>query len=204
MAGHDVRTVLDVGANVGRFVRKIRRVLPEATIYAFEPLAACHATIVGEFAGDPRVRALNIALGDENGQTVIHHSAHSPASSLLPMSERHRRTYPHTAASSDETIRVRPLDAVAGELDIRPEVLVKMDVQGYEDRVIRGGRETLSRSRVLLMETSFVELYEGQLLFDGLYDLLRPMGYAFRGFTRQAKDPASGAVLFGDAIFIRA
>ncbi len=199
---HDIRTVLDIGANTGQFASRMRTVLPEARIYSFEPLADCYAKLQERFAGDDRFTGYNCALGEAEGSAVIHRSAHSPSSSLLPMAELHRTQYPHTAETRDETITVRTLDGLAGELSLEPNVLIKVDVQGFEDRVIRGGQATFAQARVLLMEISFQELYEGQSLFDGVYDLLGPMGFAFHGFHRQAQRPLDGAVLFADAIFL--
>lgn len=147
--------------------------------------------------------AFNFALGEADSTTVIHRSEHRPASSILPHSELHKRVYPHAAQSQTQNITIRPLDAVAAELDLAPNLLVKIDVEGYEDRVIRGGMRTIASAKVVLMEISFQKLFDGQVLFDGLYDLLRPMGFAFRGFQRQAQDPASGEVLFADAIFLK-
>jgi len=198
-----IRTVLDVGANVGRFAAKMRAVLPDAKIYAFEPLAECYGGLTQRFAGDVNVEVLNFALGECEGSTTIHHSTHSPASSLLEMSSLHKRLYPHTVDGRQETIIVRPLDSVAGELAITPNMLIKVDVQGYEDRVIRGGAETFSRADVVLMETCFQKLFDGQLLFDDLYDLLRPMGFSFRGFLRPGRTDSNGRLVFADSVFIK-
>ena len=119
------------------------------------------------------------------------------------MSSLHKRLYPHTVDGREETVTVRPLDSVAGELQITPNMLIKVDVQGYEDRVIRGGVETFSRAGVVLMETCFQRLFDGQLLFDDLYDLLRPMGFSFRGFLRPGRTDSNGRLVFADSIFMK-
>jgi hypothetical protein len=92
---------------------------------------------------------------------------------------------------------------VAAELDLTGNYLAKLDVQGFEDRVIRGGMKTLGAAKVIMMEITFQRLYEGQLLFEGLYDMLRPLGFTFHGFQRQAQHPQTGEVIFADAIFLK-
>ena len=199
----NIQTVLDIGANKGQFAGRMRHALPNAQLYCFEPLKDCFEQLTNRFRGDGRFQAFPFALGDAEGTAVIRHSVHSPASSLLPMSDLHKQVYPETVAFESEEIQIRTLDQAIAGLGLTPNVLVKIDVQGYEDRVIRGGQKTLATAKAVLMEVSFRKLYEGQLLFDGLYDLLRPMGFVFSGFQGQAQDPQSGEVLFGDAIFIR-
>lgn len=198
-----IRTVLDIGANIGQFAGRIRHALPDAQVYSFEPVKDCYDQLTSKFEGDARFRAFPFALGESESTAVIHRCAHRPASSLLEQSDLLKRAYPQAAAAEAENITIRVLDDVAATLDLAPNILVKIDVQGYEDRVIRGGQKTLAAAKVVLMEISFQKLYEGQLLFDGLYDLLRPMGFAFRGFQGQAQAPDTGEIIFADAIFLK-
>jgi hypothetical protein len=80
---------------------------------------------------------------------------------------------------------------------------VKIDVQGYEDRVIAGGDAVISRSKAMIVEVSFQELYEGQPLFDDIYQRLKQKGFAYMGNLYQLLNPADAAVLQADALFVR-
>lgn len=203
LRAQSIGTVLDIGANTGQFATRVRHALPEAQIYSFEPLADCYQRLVGRMGGDPKFLAFPVALGDAPGQAVIHRSAHRPASSLLEQSDLLKRIYPEAGPSEPETITIRTLDEVATSLKLTGNVLVKIDVQGYEDRVIRGGTKTIASAKALLMEISFQKLYEGQLLFEGLFDLVRPLGFTFHGLQGQALDETTGQLLFGDAVFLK-
>ncbi|HEX8336357.1 MAG TPA: FkbM family methyltransferase [Pyrinomonadaceae bacterium] len=197
-----VRTVLDIGANDGDFAAEIRELLPEARIYSFEPLPDAHAALVARMRGDGRFRAFNFALGAVDSRARINRSSFSPSSSLLPMLDLHTQAWPHTAGGAAEEVEVRRLDAQ--QLDAEPELLVKMDVQGFEDKVIEGGRETLGRAAYVVTEVSFARLYEGQPLFEDIYRLLSGMGFAYRGSLWQLPDPRDGRPLQADAVFVRA
>ncbi|HEX8292600.1 MAG TPA: FkbM family methyltransferase [Pyrinomonadaceae bacterium] len=196
-----VRTVLDIGANDGDFAAEIRDLLPEAHIYSFEPLRDAHAALVSRMRGDARFRAFNFALGAEDARTVIHRSSFSPSSSLLPMLDLHTEAWPHTAGGAAEEIEVRRLDSL--RLDAEPELLVKIDVQGFEDKVIEGGRETLGRASYVVTEVSFARLYEGQPLFEEIYETMRGLGFDFQGNMEQMVSPADGRVVQADSIFVR-
>jgi hypothetical protein len=98
---------------------------------------------------------------------------------------------------------VRRLDEALDGITLEPEVLVKIDVQGYEDKVIAGGEQTLSRARAIVIEVSFQKLYEGQPLFDDIYRLLTARGFTFMGHLYQLLNPSDGSVLQADALFLK-
>lgn len=199
-----IRTVLDIGANVGQFARLIHAVLPEATIYSFEPLPDCHRELSGALANFDRFHAINCALGDATGDMAFWRSPHTPSSSFLPMTSVHEAAYPESRRSSEVRVRVRPLDEVGRELDFQENLFVKIDVQGYEGPVLRGGQTTLRRAAVVLIETSFVPLYREQLLFADVLGQMGALGFSFFGNMAQYDDPRSGRPLFADSFFINA
>lgn len=196
-----VRTVLDIGANTGQFASKVRELLPEAFIYSFEPLRDPYASLLSRMEGDRLFRAFNFAVGAQDARATIHRSQYSPASSLLPMHELHRDAWPQTADAVTEEIEVRRLDSFG--IEPQPELLVKIDVQGFEDKVIEGGRETLGRAAYVITEVSFARLYEGQPLFEDIYRLLTALGFRYRGALAQLLDPREGRPLQADAFFAR-
>ena len=197
------RTVLDVGGNVGQFAVQIHRTLPEARVYSFEPLGDCCDQLRKVMAGVSQFQAFDFALGDATGRTQIHRSDAPESSSLLPMGQLHKRAFPYTAQTHVETIEIRRLDDIAADLQIEDNVLIKVDVQGAEDKVISGGRQMFARAAALIMETTFVPLYEGQVLFDAIYDRLRPMGFTYMGTEHIIRNPHTGRVLQCDSLFLR-
>ncbi len=196
-----IRTVLDIGANVGQFASQIREVFPEAFIYSFEPLRDAHRSLVSEMRGDKRFRAFNFALGAENSRVIIHRSGSSASSSLRPMLDTHVAVWPSTAETGTEEVEVRQLDSL--DLELAPDLLVKIDVQGFEDKVIEGGLKTLSTADFVIAEVSFIPLYEGQPLFEQIYELLSAIGFAYRGNLSQLTDPRDDRPLQADAFFVR-
>ena len=100
-------------------------------------------------------------------------------------------------------VQVKKLDKIAHELDIKDEMLIKIDVQGYEDRVIKGGQNVISKARILIIETSFRLLYGGQVMFEDIYALITGMGFSYKGALGQLKSPIDGSILQADSIFIK-
>lgn len=200
---YDIKTILDIGAHTGQFAKEIREKLPQSKIYSFEPLKDCYQKLLQNMSEDKNFKAYNFALGDKESKQEINRSVSSPSSSLLPMGNLHEEMYPHTKGGSKEEIEVKRLDDVFKNSDLEKEILVKIDVQGYEDKVIDGGINIISQAKIALLEVSFQELYKGQALFGEIYDIMKKLGFRYQGRIQQRINPKTGEVLYEDSIFIK-
>lgn len=203
LASYGINTVIDVGAHKGEFARMMRKTLPGAQIISFEPLAEAYRELESAMKADANFRAFNFALGEQDGRVEMHKNEWTQSSSLLPMAELHKQVFAYTQNETSEEIEIRRLDDVLRGVELKPEILVKLDTQGYEDKVILGGGEVIARARLMVVETSFQTLYEGQPLFDDIYQLLRARGFSYAGNSYQLLSPADGTIMQVDAVFIR-
>jgi len=203
LKGKDIHTILDIGANIGQFASQFHRLLPDATLYSFEPLEDCYNELLKKMGHSPKFHAFNFALGDKNGEVPIYRNDYTPSSSLLSMEELHKRAFPFTKHTTVQTIPIKRLDDISGQMDIVENVLIKIDVQGTEDKVIVGGENLISRASVLIVETCFEPLYKDQLLFDGIYDLLRQRDFLYAGSESLRRNPENGRILFCDSVFLK-
>ena len=199
----DIRTVLDVGANTGQFALAAQLVFPRAAIHAFEPLPDCFARLQAQAARFPAIHAWNLALGEHAGTAAFERNEYTPSSSMLPLDAWHKEAFPRARAVRPLEVVVDRLDDVAGRLALADPLLLKIDVQGTEDRVLRGGERTVARASVILVETSFVPLYVGQTTHRDVCDLLQGWGFVYAGALDQLLDPRTGHVLSADSIFVR-
>src|SRR5262249_21391438 len=155
-----------------QFAEQIHAILPEAAIYSFEPLRECYEQLLRNMGHVPKFRAFNFALGSEATETKIYKAEFTPSSSILRMMELHKQSFPFTTKASLEKIAIKRLDDVTGDLELAKNILIKIDVQGFEDRVIAGGQKTIQMAKLLILETSFEPLYENQPLFDTIYEIV--------------------------------
>jgi FkbM family methyltransferase len=200
----NIQTVLDVGANTGEFAAEIHAILPEAAIYSFEPLRECYALLVERMSHVPKFQAFDFALGSEASEIEMHRSEFTPSSSILRMGSLHKRAFPFTSKEVLEKIVIKRLDDIAGDLDLTENILIKIDVQGFEDKVILGGLKTIQVAKLLIVETSFESLYDGQPLFDTIYEMVKRIGFEYHGNFGQLLNPIDGNILQADGIFIKA
>lgn len=135
-----VKTILDIGANTGQFATSIHQIFPEAMLYSFEPLLNCYEELVTNLKDVSRFQAFNLALGDLSGEVEMYHNKYSPSSSLLNMKELHKDSFPWTQEVQIQKVNIVRLDDLADDLEIYSPMLIKLDVQGFEDKVISGGK----------------------------------------------------------------
>ena len=203
VASLDIKTVIDVGAHTGEFARMIKGILPEAAIFSFEPLQAEFESLRQRMQNGAGFMAFNCAVGDRNETVEIHRSSYAQSSSLLPMAQLHKDAFPVSAGHTVETVEVKRLDDVLRDYELKREILIKIDVQGYEDKVIEGAGEPIAEARAIIVEVSFRELYEGQPLFENIFQLLNEKGFRYFGNLYQLLSPVDGAPLQADALFVR-
>lgn len=203
MPGMRFATILDIGANVGQSARRYRQLFPDAMIYSFEPLRECYEKLVVSMPGDARFRAFPTALGEESGLRSFHRSAFDMSSSFLEMADLHKENYPYTAGHELCDVRIERLDDVAEHLELRPDVLVKIDVQGFEDAVLRGGERTIRQAKMLVLEVSFLELYRGQMLFPDMVKMLGGWGFDVYRIGDVHSDRVTSRAMWADCVFIR-
>ncbi|HLF78768.1 MAG TPA: FkbM family methyltransferase [Dehalococcoidia bacterium] len=199
----NIRTVLDIGANTGQFASTVHHLLPEATIHSFEPLADCYVSMKERLANIGNFRAYKLAVGNEDSVVDFQRNEFSQSSSVLPMADLHKDAFTWSSKASTVQVEMKRLDTALQDIYLEPNVLVKIDVQGYEDRVLLGGEFTIKASHVVLVETSLEPLYEGQASFDQVYQIMTSYGFKYGGSMDQLLSPIDGRVLQADALFFR-
>ena len=144
---------------------------------------------------------MQLALGDQPGHIDMHVNSHSHSSSVLPLAHHHRQAFPTATELNSESVPVVTLDSISSKLDINPPCLLKIDVQGYEAKVIAGGKQLLKDIDFAVIETSFRTLYQGEMLFPELLDLMQQHGFRFLRPVGWLSNPKNGEILQMDALF---
>ena len=131
---------LDVGAHAGSVLREMTRVAPSGRHVAWEPLPEFAARLRKAYPG---VEVREAALSDENGESEFARVLADPGWSGLV----HRPT-PADGRVETITVRTERLDD-ALPAGVEP-AFIKIDVEGVEERVLRGAVETLRRHRPVI------------------------------------------------------
>lgn len=163
------KTFLELGAHQGVDTCWLADV-PDVTVHAFEPDPR------NEPPPRPNVILHRAAIAERDGRAPLVMSLRGfnrewTYSSSLKRPKNHLRRYPVTFGPTVEVETVS-LDTFCRQHGIGPIDLIFADIQGAEGEMIRGGQETLSRTRYLYTEYSNDELYENQITLSEILKLL--------------------------------
>lgn len=138
-------SAIDVGCHKGEILDVMLRLAPEGTHFAFEPLPHLFAALALKYAGVANVRLHEVALSESPGKAAFQHVVtNSGYSGLL----RRRYDRPNEKVVTIK-VRVEKLDDVLpADAAVR---FMKIDVEGAELQVLRGGIATLRRSRPFIV-----------------------------------------------------
>src|SRR5262249_25839775 len=150
---------------------------PRGQVFAFEPTEFAFAKLQANLALNPELqsntRAYQILLTDRVGQPIQPQIYASwPLEDRGAVHAKHRGQLASTSGASAQT-----LDRFLEEHDIEQVHLIKLDVDGHELPVLRGGLAVLTRLRpTLVMEMSPYIHAEEQNCFSDLIQLLKDAG----------------------------
>lgn len=164
--------VIDVGANTGEFTKTVYELVkPDGFIYSFEPqdqpFRALQDACKGKFQVYPHKVGLSSVSGEStlfvpivNGRLSPPEASIDPAFNLFTGPEKR----PKADRSVAEKIQLVRLDDFLRERRIDRLDFVKIDVEGHELEVLKGGSELLLRvlRPVFLIEV-FPYVYAGHL-----------------------------------------
>src|ERR1700690_934884 len=205
LAFHEVDVVLDVGANIGQFARKLRDSGFRGKIVSFEATSAAYGKLLAEAKADKNwTIAPRAAIGDRDGSTTIHVSGNSVASSVLPMLPSHANADPESRYVASEEVILYKLDTISRQFVRNSDrVFVKLDVQGFEYQVLQGATELLTPIVGLQLEHSLVPLYDGEHLFHPMLHELEERGFELWSLVPGFVDRSTGRLLQVDGVFFR-
>lgn len=198
----ELRTVVDVGANLGQFSLLAWQLFPGAKIHAFEPQRGPAEVFLKLFPPSSPARLYRAAIGTRSGEIEMHISRRHDSSSLLPISQAMTTVFPGTEEVGRERVSVAPLASFLSAEDIAAPALLKIDVQGAELDVLQGCGELLERFRYVYVELSFVVLYVGQALCGEVIAYLAGRGFRLRGVHNLSED-RQGQAIQADFLFVR-
>jgi FkbM family methyltransferase len=199
-AGKAVKCAFDVGANRGQTTEEFVSLLPEAKIFAIEPIPEAAGEIEKRFADEPRVTVACLALDETQGERTFRLNAYNQTSSFLEESTQSpQRGY--MALQRVIQVQTATFDAFCTEHGVSEIDVFKLDVQGYESAVLRGATEFLPRVKAIYAEVLFGRHYEGQTEYSELDLFLRERGFwLFRLYHES--HAGDGRLLSADALWL--
>ena len=151
--------LIDIGANIGKFTTDFFKFFPHSDkILCIEPIPNL-INQIKKNTNDKRVKVINAALGSKQEKLTLRYpKADTTLASLHSYNNDVNQFYKIDETIAEE-VEVLKLDDIASDFSKESNFIVKIDTQGHEIEVIKGGLQTLSRASIVLLECSFVKEY---------------------------------------------
>ena len=171
--------ILDIGGHSGQYAKLLARIAKRGRIYSFEPSSYSRSILrlAVRVNGFDNIHVVPKGLGDEPGNLTL-------TTPLKPQGT-FRYGIAHMGGMGKdgqqayhEEVAVTTIDHFAAEERLRRLDFIKMDVEGWEMRILEGGAQTIERFRPVML----IELVEQQLMqagdsLEAAWGLLDSWGY---------------------------
>lgn len=191
------RTLLDIGAHLGGFSCAVLAAAPGCTATLVEPNPHCHAALAAM-----GLELHRVAASDSAGEAALNLTREWPQSTGASLYRENTHFFRDDVLEQVSVPRARLDDLFPG----RRFDLVKIDTQGSELDVLRGGAAVLHGADHVLIEISLVNFNQGGATAEAVFAEMAALGFrpeAVTEFHRLA-GVADGALLQIDVLFSRA
>lgn len=204
--------IFDVGAHFGESVTFLKKTFPSSSIYSFEPDPDSFSVLTSSAVG--RSQCFNIALSDVDGTACFYRNSISHTNSLHKVNTNSKDSIGIANATESGNLSffenfnyeiyvptVR-LDTFTLEHAIYSVDLLKIDVQGAECSVLKGGVNTLEKTKVVILEISFFDYYDNQTSFMDVEKIIHPLGFRLFTISEISNNPMNGRTDWVEVIYI--
>ena len=220
------RFVIDVGANIGQTLEAFLRWWPSAHCLSLEPLPDAFAQLQGASSKySARAEAINCGVSSSPGKLTLNGSkTQSTNSSFHKLNksaetvQAHRglRATPSNLELGSEDsyvveVSVEKLDSVLTSSKNKSTAwfnengvdILKIDTQGWELEVLRGATEVLKRTKVVLTEWQFDDIYGQPPPIHQLDKILSDAGFRLWDISHIYKDLKTMRTFWVDLIYAK-
>lgn len=169
---NNVKTILDIGANVGAYSLMMKQLLPEAYIFMLEANLFCAPIL--ERTGIPYDIA---CLSDVEKQVKLYMNRKNMA---CTGTSYYKENTEHYSDNDYINVNTRTLDnVIISKFGVQKTFdFIKMDTQGSEMDIIKGGKKTIDAARFVQLELSLIEYNKGAPLKNEMMDFMYDLGFS--------------------------
>jgi FkbM family methyltransferase len=191
--GFDPKYCLDIGAYEGTWTSDFKQIFPGSAVLMLEGQNEkepfLQKTKENYKQVDYRIALLGAA------ETTVIFNKYETASSVLA---EH-----HDTPSTKESRQLVTLDSLVAGTDFSKPDFIKIDTQGYELEILKGGEKTLAAATFVLLEVSFLDIYKNCPLVEDVLSFMKQRGFVVYDICTIMKRPLDGTLFQSDFLFAK-
>lgn len=198
----DFGTVFDVGANVGQNLFRMQRAFPTAYIYCFEPIRSTYEILSKKIRHNRKTKCFNVALGSKQGPASMTLDSDSRQNSLADASLDSTR---EQGEHQSHQVVVDTLDHFVKSQNICSIDFLKIDTEGFDLEVLRGGEQMLASRRVaaIQVEAGMNRANRKHVPLEHFRNYLEDKGYVLFGiYDQQLEWSGEPRLRFSNPVFV--
>lgn len=206
-------TIFDVGGNKGQSIEKYLNIFDKPIIHSFEPIKTEFNYMCSKFKNNNNIFINNFALGDKTEEKEFNLTAKTGNSSFnkinlgtdwLKLRSKQFNTSEEGYVTSVQKVNVIKLDDYCEDNNISIIDLVKIDTQGYEDKVLEGSLNLIKQNKIkaIVTEIMFDNVYEKYFSFSDIEKFLIPYNFRMVGINMSNNDLFSSLVFAADVCYL--
>lgn len=204
--------ILDVGANKGQTIRRFLNLFDSPTIHAFEPVEEAIQEIRDKYSNHKNIFINNYALGDKKETrnfNISHRTENSTFHQFSPNTKWLKtRSQQYDVGMNEyvkkvQKVNVETIDDYVAKNKIEKIDILKMDTEGYEDKVLDGAINTLRENKIKIVVTELIfdNGRDKYLSFSDLEKYLIPNNYRLVGIDLENNNLFSGLVFLAEVMY---
>jgi FkbM family methyltransferase len=204
--------IFDVGGSRGQSIEKFKKIFQDPIIHSFEPIKSDFDIMYKKFGTDKNVHLNNFALGDKIEYKDFYITAQTDNSSFnkinkdtiwLKKRSKQFNTTIDGYIKSKIKIKINTLDNYCKNKKIDTIDLLKIDTQGYEDKVLQGSFNILKKNNIksIVTEIMFDNVYEKYFSFSDIEKYIIKNNFRMVAINLANNNLFSGLVFSADVCY---
>jgi len=204
--------IFDVGGNKGQSIEKYLKMFEKPIIHSFEPIKTEFDYMCSKFKNNKNIFLNNFALGDKIEEKELNVTVKTgnssfnkinPGTEWLKVRSKQFNTSEEGYVASVLKVNVIKLDDYCKDNNINVIDLVKIDTQGYEDKVLEGSLNSIKQNKikVIVTEIMFDNVYDKYFSFSDLEKYIIPHNFRMVGINMINNNLFSGLGFSADVYY---
>ena len=192
--------IFDVGAHEGESIDRFKNLFQNPIIHSFEPQSKIFEKLMNKKKNDKDLVLNNFALGSKEGNQEIFVNSNTAASSYLNIDNKDK-FFKSLKTIQKEQTRIDTFDNYFNKIKVNYIDLVKIDVQGLEEEVLKGAHKSLNKVLLIEIEIIFVNLYEKHSSFYQIENILKNYNFELYSLSSISLNKQNDRIRNLDALY---